>query len=51
MLRGKPYLLWRAVDQYGAETDILLQQRREKAAAKRFFKRLITVCPKGHTRS
>jgi putative transposase len=46
-LRGEPYLLWRAVDQYGAELDILLQKRRDKAAAKRFFKRLLTVCPKG----
>jgi transposase-like protein len=37
-LRGEPYLLWRAVDQHGAELDILLQKRRDKAAAKRFFK-------------
>lgn len=33
-LRGEPYLLWRAVDEHGAELDILLQQRRDKAAAK-----------------
>lgn len=38
---GKPYLLWRAVDQHGAELDILLQKRRDKAAAKRFFQRLL----------
>jgi putative transposase len=38
-LRGEPYLLWRAVDQHGTELDILLQKRRDKAAAKRFFKR------------
>jgi hypothetical protein len=41
-LRGEPYLLWRAVDQQvGAELDILLQKRRDKAAAKRFFKRVL----------
>jgi putative transposase len=39
-LHGEPYLLWRAVDQHGAELDILVQKRRDKAAAKRFFKRL-----------
>ena len=34
------YLLWRAIDQHGAELDILLQKRRDKAAAaKRFFQR------------
>lgn len=36
-LRGAPYPLWRAVDEHGAELDILLQKRRDKAAAKRFF--------------
>ncbi|MFL9989768.1 DDE-type integrase/transposase/recombinase, partial [Paraburkholderia sediminicola] len=44
-LRGEPYLLWRAVDEHGAELDILLQKRRDKAAAKRFFKRVIRSCP------
>ena len=43
-LRGEPYLLWRAVDQRGAEPDILLQQRRDKTAAKRFFKRVLASC-------
>nr|WP_246282630.1 IS6 family transposase [Paraburkholderia caffeinitolerans] len=43
-LRGEPYLLWRAVDQHGAELDILLQKRRDKAAAKRFFKRVLASC-------
>jgi putative transposase len=38
-LRGEPYLLWRAVDEHGAELDILVQKRRDKAAAKRCFKR------------
>jgi len=44
-LRGEPYLLWRAVDQHGAELDIFLQKRRDKAAAKRFFKRVLASCP------
>ena len=43
-LRGEPYLLWRAVDQHGAELDILLQKRRDKAAAKRFFRRVLASC-------
>ncbi|GAB7540509.1 hypothetical protein CS8_001700 [Cupriavidus sp. 8B] len=43
-LRGEPYLLWRAADEHGAELDTLLQMRREKAAAKRFFKRLLCSC-------
>ena len=37
MLRGEPYLLWRAVDEHGAELDVLVQKRRDTAAAKRFF--------------
>jgi putative transposase len=40
-------LLWRAVDQHGAELDILLQKRRDKAAAKRFFQRLLVLYPRG----
>ena len=43
-LRGEPYLLWRAVDQHGAEPDILLQKRRDKAAATRFFKHVLAAC-------
>ena len=44
-LRGEPYLLWRAVDEHGAELDILLQKRRDKAAAKRLFKRVLRSNP------
>jgi putative transposase len=44
-LRGEPYLLWRAVDEHGAELDILMQKRRDKAAAKRFFKRVLRSSP------
>jgi putative transposase len=43
-LRGEPYLLWRAVDQHGTELDILLQKRRDKAAVKRFFRRMLASC-------
>ncbi|AIO68193.1 transposase IS66 family protein [Burkholderia oklahomensis] len=44
-LRGEPYLLWRAVDEHGVELNILLQKRRDKAAAKRFFRRVLASCP------
>ncbi|MGF6790347.1 hypothetical protein OKW27_004684 [Paraburkholderia sp. 35.1] len=40
-LRGEPYLLWRAVDEHGAELDVQVQKRRDKAAAKRFFRRVL----------
>ena len=33
--------LWRAVDQHGAVLDLLVQDRRNGAAAKRSFKRLL----------
>src|ERR1700716_3522563 len=36
-LRGETYVLWRAVDEHGAELDILLQKRRDTAAAERFL--------------
>jgi putative transposase len=38
---GKQHYLWRAVDQDGEGVDVHLQARRDGAAAKRFFKRLI----------
>jgi len=40
-LRGKLHYLWRAVDQHGVVLDILVQERRNATAAKRFFKRLL----------
>jgi len=33
--------LWRAVDQEGNVLDILVQRRRNKAAAKKFFRKLL----------
>lgn len=44
-LRGEPHLLWRAVDEHGAELDVLVQKRRDKAAAKRFFRRVLRSNP------
>ena len=40
-VRGVLHDLWRAVDQNGVVLDILVQERRDGAAAKRFFKRLL----------
>ena len=40
-IRGKQHYLWRAVDQDGEVVDVLLQDRRDAKAAKRFFRRLI----------
>jgi putative transposase len=40
-INGKQQYLWRAVDQDGEVVDVYLQARRDSAAAKRFFKRLI----------
>ena len=48
-LRGEPYVLWRAVDEHGAELDVLLQKRLETAAAERFLRRVLRSCtvPRG----
>jgi len=40
-INGKQHYLWRAVDQDGEVIDVYLQAKRDGAAAKRFFKRLI----------
>src|SRR5260370_222412 len=39
--RGLSHYLWRAVDQDGNVLDILVQSRRNKKAAKRFFRKLL----------
>lgn len=44
-LRDEPYLVWRAVDEHGAELDVLVQKRRDKAAVKRFFRRVLRSNP------
>lgn len=40
-ISGELFYLWRAVDQHGVVLDILVQERRNATAAKRFFKRLL----------
>jgi putative transposase len=40
-LNGVLHYLWRAVDQHGVVLDIFVQDRRNAAAAKRFFRRLL----------
>src|SRR5260370_33392431 len=40
-INGKTHYLWRAVDQDGNVLDILVQSRRNKKAAKKFFRKLL----------
>ena len=40
-INGKQHYLWRAEDQAGEVADVYLQEKRDGAAAKRFFKRLL----------
>ena len=40
-VNGRIHYLWRAVDQDGDELDILVQSRRDKKAAKKFFRKLL----------
>jgi putative transposase len=44
-INGERHYLWRAVDQDGHVLDLLVQHRRDKRAAKKFFRML----PKGLT--
>ncbi len=41
---GQRHYLWRAVDQDGNVLDILVQSRRNKAAATKFFRKLLKGC-------
>ncbi len=43
-INGKTHYLWRAVDQHGNVLDILVQSRRNKGAAKKFFRKLLKGC-------
>jgi putative transposase len=38
-IQGVQHYLWRGVDQHGVVLDILVQERRDAEAAKRFFRR------------
>jgi len=40
-IKKERYYLWRAVDQDGHVLDILMQRRRNKVAAKKFFRKLL----------
>ncbi len=40
-IKGERHYLWRAVDQDGNVLDILVQRRRDKRAAKKFFRQLL----------
>ena len=40
-IKGEQHSLWRAVDQEGNVVDILVQRRRDKRAAKKFFRKLL----------
>jgi putative transposase len=40
-IRGERHYLWRAVDQDGHVLDILVQRRRNKQVAKKFFRKLL----------
>jgi putative transposase len=40
-IKGEHHYLWRAVDQEGNLLDILVQKRRDKQAAKKFFRKLL----------
>jgi putative transposase len=40
-IHGKRHYLWRAVDQDGNILDILVQRRRDKTAARKFFRKLL----------
>ena len=40
-INGRVHYLWRAVDQDGDVLDILVQSRRDKKSAKKFFRKLL----------
>ncbi|WP_232771910.1 DDE-type integrase/transposase/recombinase [Glaciecola sp. 33A] len=40
-IKGVQHYLWRAVDQDSDELDILMQKRRNKKAAMKFFNKLL----------
>ncbi len=44
LINKERHYLWRAVDQDGVDLGILVQRRRNKQAAKRFFRKLLKGC-------
>ena len=45
-MNGVQHYLWRAVDQNGAGIDILVQPKRDRLAAERFFRKLLRSATK-----
>ncbi|HHT8904344.1 TPA: IS6 family transposase [Burkholderia cenocepacia] len=47
-INGRKHWMWRAVDQHGAVLDVLVQRRRDAAAAKRLMRKLLRRhgCPR-----
>ncbi|WP_175907481.1 IS6 family transposase [Burkholderia seminalis] len=47
-INGRKHWLWRAVDQHGAVLDVVVQRRRDTAAAKRLMRKLLRRhgCPR-----
>ncbi len=43
-INGTTHYVWRAVDQHGNVLDILVQRRRNKRAAKKFFRKVLKGC-------
>ena len=43
-IHGERHYLWRAVDQDGQVLDVLVQRRRDKKAAKKFFRKVLKGC-------
>ena len=43
-INGKQQYLWRAADQHGNVLDVLVQSRRNKAAARKFFRKFLKGC-------
>ena len=48
IIHGERHYLWRAVDQDAHVLDILEQRRRNKKAAKKFFRKLLKGWPMCH---
>jgi putative transposase len=46
-IKGKRYWLGRAVDQDGTVLDLLVQERRDQAAAERFLRQILGSCEYG----
>jgi len=49
-IRGSNHWLWRAVDQDGFVLDVLVQNRRDRAAARRVMRKLLKKSARGASR-